>query len=130
FSAHGGGSIDSIVENAVAKGWLPGNDNAIYVVATAPGVLSSVAGAAGFNFKGDYPSIWVSTASIPATKTNPNPPPINADNLSNIFSHELVEIMTDPDNDGYEVNPGATWTNGGSGNQIGDYEGNSYTFRE
>lgn len=114
----GQGEVDDIIDNTVNQAFVTDpNPNAIYVVVTAPGVLSNVAGAGGFNFMGDYPSIWVGTTN-------------NVDDFSNIFSHEIAEIMTEPDGSGFKVNPGASWTGGGSGNQIGDYEGNSYTFRE
>jgi hypothetical protein len=38
--------------------------------------------------------------------------------------------MSDRGGGGYEVNPGSKWAAGGSGNQIGDYEGNSYAWRQ
>ena len=53
-----------------------------------------------------------------------------ADSCSLVFSHEMAECMTDPGGNGFEVNPGANWPNpAANSNQIGDYEGNSYSYR-
>src|SRR5207248_8875365 len=69
------------------------------------------------------PEIWVST------NTNSNGT-INTDQFSTYLSHEVAEIMSDLGDGGYKVNPGASWPGGGSGNQIGDYEGNAYSWRQ
>lgn len=124
-----------------------GNDHSrIYVVITPPNVISKLgANVAGLNsvesdtdlgttgFPLFLPTIdsddiglnWVSSGNnggAPSTGTVP------LDQFSLTFSHEIAEIMSDWDGEGYKVNPPAG-APGGSGNQIGDYEGNSYAFR-
>jgi hypothetical protein len=138
------GGIDNVVQNQIDNGPLPesdalnGNDHhVIYVVVTPPTINSSYGGnVAGFNHVGtdtdfgwgvdvdDIGECWVS----PTNPNTPNTPTVSVDAFSLTFSHEVGELMSDWDGEGYEVNPppGAP---PGSGNQIGDYEGNSYSFR-
>ena len=134
-----GNNIDDVVQNQIDNGPLPESDTPantpIYVVVTPPGIFSSVANAGGFNILGhdtdvgflsvdydDIPEVWVSTSSY-ANGT------LNTDLFTRYFSHEVAEIMSDLGGGGYKIYPGATWTGGGS-DQIGDNEGNSYTWRE
>ena len=131
------GDVSSVIENQIDNGPLPESDtpahDPIYVVVTPPNVVSNVANAAGFNYDDhdyDFPfdfdtmhSAWVWSG------TNGNGT-VNVDQFSLVFSHEIAESMSDPGGGGAEFYPGASWTGGGSGNQIGDYEPNSYSFRE
>jgi hypothetical protein len=145
----GAGDINDVVQNQIDNGPLPesdafnGNDHSkIYVVVTPPNVVSSIPNGAGFNhvdtdtdFHGsvdvdDIGECWVWSGSNPTNSTDPTNPAntVNLDQFSLTFSHEVAEIMSDFDGEGYKVNPppGAP---PGSGNQIGDYEGNGYAFR-
>ena len=131
------GSISSVIENQIDNGPLPESDGPahkpIYVVVTPPNVFSNDPNAAGFNYVDhdydfpidfdDMPSCWVWSG------TNGDNT-VNTDQFSLVFSHEIAESMTDTGGGGFKVYPGASWTGGGSGNQIGDFEPNSYSFRE
>jgi hypothetical protein len=130
--------IDNVVQGKIDGGTFPESDTfngddhkTFYAVVTPPGYRSSVgAQVAGFNHVGtdtdagdsdDIGEVWAYTG---ANSDNT----VDVDAFSTTFSHEMAELMTDFDQEGYEVNPppGAP---SGSGNQIGDYEGNSYAFR-
>jgi hypothetical protein len=140
--------VDNVVQNQIDNGKFPesdadanGNDNSngndhsrIYVVITPPNVVSNVdPNVVGNNavesdldfFSFDFDDIgecWVGTGGQPGGT-------VSIDSFSQAFSHEIAEIMSDWDSEGYEVNPPSGAPNG-SGNQIGDYEGNSsYCFR-
>ncbi len=117
------GNIAGVIRLETAgDGPLPRSASSVYVVVTMPGIQSNQGSqVGGFNFIGNsLPSIWCSSGVGS----------LFADTFSQSFSHELAEIMSDPGGNGYEVNPGSGWNGTGSGNQIGDYEGNSYAFRE
>jgi hypothetical protein len=135
----GGGDINDVVQNQIDNNALPesdafnGNDHSkMYVVITPPNFLSNSPSAVGFNqvksdtdvgFGIDVDDIgecWVWSGSDPHNF-------VNLDQFSLTFSHEVAEIMSDLDGEGYEVNPPA-FAPPGEGNQIGDYEGNSYAF--
>jgi hypothetical protein len=131
------GTIESVVQNQVYHGPLP-RPNAtahlpIYVVITPPGITSAVNDAGGYNFIDHEfdPSLdYLSFADVWASTNYSNTPnTLSVDAFSTIFSHEIAESMSDPGGGGFEVNPGARWAGGGSGNQIGDYEGNALTYR-
>jgi hypothetical protein len=135
-----------------------GNDHSrIYVVITPPNVnskldtstsqvfgLNSVESDTDFGTTGfplflptidsdDIGLNWVQSGrngAAPNTGPVPLGPTGAPDSFSLTFSHEVAEIMSDWDSEGYKVNPGpAPGAPGGSGNQIGDYEGNSYQYR-
>ena len=53
---------------------------------------------------------------------------VNLDQFSRVLSHELVDLMPDWDDDGFKVDS-STPAPAGSGNQMADYECNSYYFR-
>lgn len=125
--------LDNVIQNQIDNGPLPEYDDTptsgMYVVVTPPGISSNAAGAGGYNTEGsDYdfpfdfdnhiPEIWVSSSAS------------SVDRFSLIFSHELAESSTDSGGNGIEFSPGASWTGGGEGNQIGDFEPNAYSFRE
>lgn len=127
------GDLDNVIQNQIDNGPLPEYDDTsnsgIYVVLTPQGINSDQPNAAGYNTEGsDYdfpfdidnhlPEIWCSSSNS------------SVDRFSIILSHEMAEIMTDSGGNGIKFNPGASWTGGGSGNQIGDFEPNSYSFRE
>ncbi len=135
------GNIDDVVQNQIDNGHVPepdeqtdGNGNQvvpIYLVVTPPGVSSP--GASGFNETstdidlGDFdtiPEMWTSVSA------NPNGT-LNTDAFTRVFGHETAEIMTDTGGDGFEVNTTSAWALGGIGgdDQIGDKEGNAYSFR-
>jgi hypothetical protein len=136
------GRIDDVVQNQIDNGPLPESDatphTPIYVVVTPPGIQSSYGrNVAGFNYLGhdidicglfcidydDIPEVWAWTG-------NNGNGTINIDQFTLTLSHEVAEIMSDLGGGGYEVYPGPNWRGGGSGNQIGDYEGNAYAWRE
>src|SRR5262249_43385883 len=97
----GDDDIKDLVNNLIDQSFLPDNKNAIYMVVTAPGVRSKLPGVGGDNFvKDDHPTIWVSTDT---TDGDNNSPSISVDQFSMKFSHELVECMSSPNGDGYEV---------------------------
>ena len=131
-----------------------GNDHSrIYIVITPPNIQSdSGTGVAGFNTVGsdidlgttgfplflptidddDIGECWVWTGNNSDNAATPGVDEsqlVSIDQFSLTFSHEVAEIMSDWDSEGYKVNPGAGGGPGGSGNQIGDYEGNAYAFR-
>ena len=125
------------MQNQVYHGPLP-RPNAtshlpIYVVITPPGITSAVNDAGGYNFIDHEfdPSLdYLSFADVwTSTNYSNTPNTLSVDAFSTILSHEIAESMSDPGGSGFEVNPGARWTGGGSGNQIGDYEGNALTYR-
>jgi acrosin len=137
----GAGDINDVVTNQIDQGALPesdafnGNDHSkIYVVITAPTVVSSDPQAVGFNHVGTDTDVTLSGVDVDdigecwVWSGNNQHGFVDFDSFSLAFSHEVAEIMSDFDGEGYEVNPppGAP---PGSGNQIGDYEGNSYAFR-
>jgi len=131
------GTIESVVQNQVYHGPLPRPNTPphtpIYVVVTPPGITSKVNDAGGYNFQDqeidpslhhvDFADVWCSTFYTNAPST------LSVDAFSLYFSHEIAEIMSDFGGGGFEVKPGATWTGGGSGHQIGDYEGNALSYR-
>ncbi|MGA2498308.1 MAG: right-handed parallel beta-helix repeat-containing protein [Tepidisphaeraceae bacterium] len=129
----GSPQIDSVVQNEINLGALPspnaGPHTGLYVVVTPPNINSNSASAAGFNFQsnGGIPEIWAGTSPNSASDNNPN---VNTFTL--ILSHEIAESMSSLGLGGFEVGPGPTFPPafGGSGNQIGDYEPNFYSFTE
>jgi hypothetical protein len=119
-----GGDIDNVVNQAISKGQVPSllTNQAIYEVITPPGIASSSSGASGFNDeKSNTVETWISSGGKSG---------LSIDNVTLVLSHETAESMTDPGGNGIEFNPSSSDPVGGSGNQIGDYEGNAYTFRE
>ena len=119
-----GGDIDNVVNQAISKGQVPSlpTNGAIYEVITPPGFGSSYPNASGFNDeKSNTVETWISSGGKSG---------LNIDNVTLVLSHETAESMTDPGQNGIEFNPSSSDPVGGSGNQIGDYEGNNYTFRE
>jgi hypothetical protein len=133
--------IAGVIENQIDNGPLPESDTPanlpIYVVVTPPNAFSnSGTGVAGFNFDDTdtdicgifcidhdhIPSAWVWSG-------NNSNSTVNTFQFQLLLSHEMGEIMTDEGGGGFEVNPGASWTGPGSGNQIGDYEGNFYSLQ-
>jgi len=131
------GNISSVIENQIDNGPLPEGDGPanepIYVVVTPPNVNSSVANAAGFNYNDhdyDFPLDFDTMHSCWVWSGTNGDNTVNVDQFSLVFSHEIAESMSDTGGGGAEFYPGASWTGGGSGNQIGDYEPNSYSFRE
>ncbi len=137
------GNIDDVVQNQIDNGPFPesdafnGNDHTkIYVVVTPPQIKSDAPTAAGFNVVHSDTDVSIFPPDIDfddigevwawgGTRADGT---VNLDQFSLVFSHEIAEIMTDFDNEGYKVNPPAG-APAGSGNQIGDYEGNGYSFR-
>jgi Ca2+-binding RTX toxin-like protein len=123
----GEGDITTVIDGQFDAGYLTKSTNAIYVVITPPGVASSTAGAGGFNHNDDVPSLWV--RSVTSDFTNPTP-----DDFTWILSHEVAECMSDLGGGGFEVKAGENFPltppNDNPQGQIGDYEGNSYRFRE
>jgi hypothetical protein len=137
----GGGDINSVVQNQIDNGALPesdafnGNDHSkIYVVITPPNFLSNSPSAVGFNQVDSDTDVSLSGIDVDDIGEcwvwggNNSHNFVNFDQFSLTFSHEVAEIMSDFDGEGYEVNPPA-FAPPGQGNQIGDYEGNSYAFR-
>jgi hypothetical protein len=131
-----------------------GNDHSrIYVVVTPPNCFSNkgitltgenaVTSDTDLDFGTIPPSIdsddigqcWVSSGSnggAPGTGTVPTGPTGALDQFSLNFSHELAELMSDWDQEGFEVNtPSGAPNNptGASTAQIGDLAGVSYSFR-
>ncbi|MDB5302476.1 MAG: hypothetical protein JWM97_25, partial [Phycisphaerales bacterium] len=129
------GNIDDVVQNQIDNGPFPeaqdATNNPIYVVVTPPKVMSNDPKAAGFNIVqsdfdlpldfDDVPEAWSWTGRNGDGS-------LNVDAFSLTFSHEVAEIMSDYDQEGYQINAGANWFGGGD-NQIGDKEGNFYSFR-
>ena len=138
------GKIDDVVQNQIDNGHFPepdeqkdqfGNDRTpIYIVVTPPNVEASD-GAAGFNTSGtDFdlpfdldhiPEIWAGVKGTNGDNT------VNPDKFTKTVGHEIGEIMTDFGTNGFEVNTPKAWATGGLGgdDQIGDKEGNTYSFR-
>ena len=119
-----GGDIDNTVSQAINDGQIPSlpTNGAIYEVITPPGYASSQSGASGFNDeKSNTVETWISSGGKSG---------LSIDNVTLVLSHETAESMTDPGGNGIEFNPSSSDPVGGSGNQIGDYEGNAYSFRE
>jgi hypothetical protein len=136
-----GSNIDDVIQNQIDHGPLPESDTPartpIYVVVTPPGIQSSdgrnVVGFNGLGHDLDVTAIDVDFDDIPEVWSwtgNNSDGTININQFSLTFSHEVAEIMSDLGGGGFEVNPGPQWTGGGTGNQIGDYEGNSYFWRQ
>jgi hypothetical protein len=123
------GTINDRVKFQVNANTLPGDKNAIYVVVTPPGVISNDPNAGGFNHNDDYPEIWVSTRFLKGSNTV-----IDTDGFTATLSHEMAECMSSLGGGGFEVYPGKDFHIGAAltsnWGQIGDYEGNSYRFRE
>jgi hypothetical protein len=113
-------TINSVVN--AGKLFDSGSNPTIYVVVTPPGIVDDINQPnTGFNFNND---IWVSTKLSNI-----------ADSFSLPFSHELAETMSDPVqlfgliHSGITFGPGPQWFSGGD-DQIGDHEGNRYSYRE
>lgn len=113
----------------VARGAVNPPANSLYVVVTPPGVMSDNPKVVGYN---GFDTLWVGVNPT----ANPNPTtigPAEVDTFSLIFGHELAEAMSDPigilGHRGVTVGPGDHWVSGGD-DQIGDNEGNAYTYRE
>lgn len=130
-------NISSVIENQIDNGPLPEGDgpahDPIYVVVTPPNVKSDIANAAGFNYDDhdyDFPIDFDTMHGCWVWSGTNGDGTVNVDQFSWTFSHEIAESMSDPGGGGAEFYPGASWTGGGSGNQIGDYEPNAYSFRE
>jgi hypothetical protein len=123
----GEGDITTVIDAQFDAGYLTKSTNAIYVVVTPPGATSSTVGAGGFNHNDDVPSLWVGTS--PDASNNPK-----LDPFTRTLSHEVAECMSDLGGGGFEVNAGANFPltppNDNGQGQIGDYEGNSYGFRQ
>jgi Ca2+-binding RTX toxin-like protein len=148
--------VDDVVQNQIDNGPFPesdatGNDHStIYVVITPPNFNSN----AGPNASGnnavesdtdicglfcidsdDIGLAWVSAGSnggAPGTGNVPVGPTGSPDSFSLTFSHEVAELMSDWDQEGFEVNYPAGAPNrpdSVTSGQIGDFEGNSYSFR-
>lgn len=132
--------LDDVVQDKIENGPFPEPDNQkglhgqdqkpIYLVITQPGVSSSDPNAAGYNIVPlDFffphfertPEIWVGTATDNTGK-------VSVDRFTKFLSHEIAEIITDYNQNGYEVNTPPAWTGGGD-DQIGDKEANSYFLR-
>jgi hypothetical protein len=137
------GDIDDLVDDAIDNGLVPDTDQTsstpVYMVVTPPTRLSYLGGAAEGSSQRNSQRAeiwrWSGYQPDPANNNTAKTGPdgaflINIDDFSLVFSHELGEIMSDLGGGGYKVYPGDKWTGGGSGNQIGDYEGNSYTWRQ
>ena len=145
-----GGDVDAAVQTLIDAGTFPepdanGNDHSsIYVVVTPPNVYSSGGtGVGGFNqvkthidislsgVETDTGECWVGSGDNqddPATPGVDESQLVNTDTFSYAFGHEVAELMSDWDNEGFEVNQ-PVGAPPGEGNQIGDYEGNAYRFR-
>ncbi|MGD0768916.1 MAG: choice-of-anchor Q domain-containing protein [Tepidisphaeraceae bacterium] len=126
--------LDNTVFEAVNNQGLPDNGNALYEVVTPPGIFP--AGDYGYNtkiFDSDFPSHYhYLNVQFIGTGTGSA---ISDDFYTHVLSHETTESMTDPNTDGYEVNPPAAFTAAfgpeSNENQICDYEGNNnYLFHE
>jgi len=135
------GNIDDVINDFIDDGTFPESDDApfdggphepIYALITEPG--SGFPGAVGFNTNGsdfdppfdfdDIPEIWCSTAAKADGVT------IDLDNFTPTFSHEVVEVMSDPDFEGTEVDPGFQWpSDSDNEHQICDYEAENYDYR-
>ncbi|MDB5290267.1 MAG: hypothetical protein JWL69_1508 [Phycisphaerales bacterium] len=121
-------NVDGAVDQAIASGQIGSYtfNRTIYEVMSPPGVNSGYpTGPSGFNYESPsgHVDAWCGTGATGTTT-------IAVDGFSLNVSHETAEGMTDPGAQGIEFTPPPSWTNGGSGNQIGDYEGNFYSFRE
>lgn len=147
FPQTGDGSISNEVHGQIDNGPLPESDTPahlpIYVVVTPPGINSSDPIAGGYNYKDtdtdvsafevdvdDMPVVWVGTSTLPAPRPG-LPRPLNLDQFTRVFGHEIAEVMTDLGKGGFEVNTPQPWANAGGGGdgQIGDKEGNQYKYR-
>jgi hypothetical protein len=126
----GWNDINHLVHDEAGSNGLPDPDDdgptPIYVVVTPPGWRSDLAGALGFNQR--YSGVI--TDADPASEIW-----VNGDNVDSFtwsLGHELAEIITDLDGGGVEVNPGPQWIlqpPETAPNQIGDFEGNTYAYR-
>ena len=129
FSAYG---IYGVVNTALYNtfGVYGGPSNTIYAVVTPPGVADDTPTDAGFNSDS---TMWIgvnvrsqaNSVSIPAMQ----------DSFSWTFGHEVAETMSDPSplfgaiHNGVNFAPGNLFLDD-LGHQIGDNEGNSYSYRE
>jgi hypothetical protein len=133
-------SMSTEIERLITANQLPdpaNTPNMIVDMVTARNITSGLTGAAGYNSEranGDnsfrYGYIWNGTNFGSLSLK---------DSLSLIFSHELAEAMISPGGKGFEVTSGIQPGKNGthwvltppesSPNQIGDFEGNSYSYR-
>ncbi len=143
-------NISNTLHNDIDNNMLPESDatnhQALYVVVTAPGVISAQGNKVGgynaytydleFDFQHGFSAddeeyCWVGGGTDPNT--------FSLDTYTYILSHELTEAITDPQSfrpfpnirfNGYQVNPGANFPNPPpNSNQICDYEAQNYTYR-
>jgi hypothetical protein len=142
--------ITNTLHNDIDNNMLPESDatnhQALYVLVTPPGVISSqgknVGGYNAYTYElefdlqhgfsaDDEVYCWVGGGTDPNT--------FNLDGYTYILSHELTEAITDPQSfrnfpnigyNGYRVNPGANFPNPPpNSNQLCDYEAQNYTYR-
>jgi hypothetical protein len=121
------------IETLITNNQLPDPNqtpNMIVDMVTAPTIKSAKGSAAGYNdavYMSDgsfrYGLIWNGTSFGNLSLR---------DSCSLVFSHELAESMTSPGGNGLNFNKGPNWTlrsGESSPNQIGDFEGNQYSYR-
>jgi hypothetical protein len=112
-----GGDMHSIVDDAIAGGGLPDDQNGIYVVLTTPDVTTDgfCAQHCGWHASETYGSERLLYTFVGDGARCPNncgtysPSPNNdpdGDEMVNVLGHELSEIVTDPFGDGWYSNKG------------------------
>jgi tetratricopeptide (TPR) repeat protein len=135
-----GSDIEGAISNAIENQGLPepddnGYDHALYVVITPPGVNSGVAGAGGYNWHFDSGGFFDSDVATYAWVGLPGGASAQQtiDHATMVFSHEVAEAMTDPEQgNGIVVTassafpqnllPGYSQGNPTNVGQIGDFE--------
>jgi hypothetical protein len=133
------GNLQNIALGRTQPFFTSANFRPLYFVVTAPGVSDGTrTGLGGYHKDGQsYASLGFFTIpeQIPygwvgdfgTTRST------EIDSFSRIFSHELVESITDPyifSNDANRVYPGARWTSSETYDEIGDFEPDSqYVYR-
>jgi hypothetical protein len=131
--------IDTLVHNVVGNkiNGIPDDSSNIYLVVTAPGVTSGFAGDVGFHFpshivpgwavnlESDLAEGWVGSPGNVATNSQSF-----LDSVTTVFSHELVESITDPWLHGVQATAGANFKVTDDGEcEIADFEAVRYTYR-
>jgi Ca2+-binding RTX toxin-like protein len=112
--------VRNVAVNGIQKSGLPAPDPSnpgIYVVITAPGAQFSDPGTIGFHSFATVSGkvmnyAWISTDG-------------GIDSTTYILSHEVVEAMTDPHGDAWQVDPRSST----SFNEVADNEAQSYSYR-
>jgi hypothetical protein len=112
--------VSSLIKTGVVEQAIPGSDSIIYTLFYPTGTSVSDIKACGWHYTGS--AGWIAAIEFPDDGASTSE---TVGNITRIFSHELVETLTDPDadNEGWEMNRSI---NGGQ--EIGDACNNTDDF--